>query len=59
MRSVKVDSDDPLHFSTHSVNSLPSFVGRPVAAAPEAAPSQVESGDAMDGNLDGDYVNYE
>ena len=26
LRSVKVDSDDPLHLSTHSDNSLPSFV---------------------------------
>ena len=31
LRSFKVDSDDPLHLSTHSENSLPSFVAAPGA----------------------------
>ena len=31
LRSVKIGSDDPLHLSTHSDNSLPSFVAVPGA----------------------------
>ena len=33
LRSVKFDSDDPLYFSTHAENSLPSFVAASGAAA--------------------------
>ena len=31
LRSVKIGSDDPLHLSTHSDSSLPSFVADPDA----------------------------
>ena len=31
LRSVKVDSDNPLYLSTHSDNSLPSFAAAPGA----------------------------
>ena len=31
LRSVKVDSDDPAYISSHSENSLPSFVAAPGA----------------------------
>ena len=30
LRSVRIDSDDPLYFSTHSESSLPSFVAAPI-----------------------------
>ena len=34
LRSVKVDSDDPAYISSHSENSLPSFVAAPGATRP-------------------------
>ena len=41
LRSVKVDSDDPAYISSHSENSLPSFVAAPGATRP-ALESTVE-----------------
>ena len=41
LRSVKVDSDDPAYISSHSENSLPSFVAAPDATRP-AFQSSVE-----------------
>ena len=38
LRPLRLDSDDPLHFSTHADDSLPSFV-----AAPRADGARVES----------------
>ena len=34
LRSVKVDSDDPAYISSHSENSLPSFVAAPGTTRP-------------------------
>ena len=41
LRSIKVDSDDPAYISSHSENSLPSFVAAPGTTRP-ALGSSVE-----------------
>ena len=41
LRSVKVDSDDPAYISSHSDNSLPSFIAAPGTTRP-ALESSVE-----------------
>ena len=47
LRSVKVNSDDPLYLSTHSDNTLPSF-----AAAPGVTGPAVDAtGDEVEGNV--------
>ena len=54
LRSVKVDTDDPLHF-THSANTLPSFVAAyganraATAARPQEGPVDVDEGPESDG----------
>ena len=53
LRSVKVDSDDPLHLSSNSNQSLPSFVAAAVTVGADALP-QSEGQDGMHAQSDED-----
>ena len=47
LRSVKVDSDDPAYMSSHSENSLPSFVATPGTTGAPRQSNTESMGDGM------------
>ena len=51
LRSVKVDSDDPLHISMHMNSSLPSFVAANVAGEAVVSVEAVEDGRDYGGDM--------
>ena len=63
LRSVKVDSDDPAYISSHSENSLPSFIAAPGTTRPTLESSvehYVDAGVVDNGETgEADEVEYE
>ena len=45
LRSVRIQSDDPLHISSHSDESFPSFVAAPGVTRPAVNSTAGEAGD--------------